>query len=622
MTPNDPQLHPDSIRIVFVTSRMDLEEDRYVRRLNLWDGDTHRPLTAGPGDRSPRISPDGETVAFLRTVDGKPQLAMLPLTGGEAEVVTALSHGVSDPRWSPDGSRIAFVAGVTEPHEEGVDAEELARRPRRITRFPYRFDDMGWLRPEHLHVLDVASGDVTRLTDGEHGVRSPVWHPDGTELAFLSARHETAGLDEGTQVWTIPAGGGEATARTDVGLWEAPTYSQEGALHACGGGPVNSDPSLYPFVRIAEDGPHVPVIADQDRNIVFYSTAMAPGSPQWLADGSVVVPVEDSGTVRIERVHADGEREVVLGGNRVVTGASPSSDGSVVAFAATTATNPGEIWLLDAAGERRVTSFNDVFAADMVEPSSFTISHEGVEIQGWVYLPPGEETVPVLFNIHGGPASQYGWGFFDEFQVYAGAGYGVVAINPRGSSGYGLEHVRAVVGTWQDERSPDMRDLLAAVDTAVASQPRLDPDRAGIMGGSYGGLATVRILAMDQRYRSAVAERGLYTWPSFTGTSDIGPWFAHNYFDADVDWETLWAASPLAGADRITTPTLVLHSEGDWRTPVEQGEQLFVALLRNGVDTEFVRFPATEGHNLSRTGSPRHRKERFEVILEWHGRYL
>jgi dipeptidyl aminopeptidase/acylaminoacyl peptidase len=146
----------------------------------------------------------------------------------------------------------------------------------------------------------------------------------------------------------------------------------------------------------------------------------------------------------------------------------------------------------------------------------------------------------------------------------------------------------------------------------------------GVMGGSYGGLATVRILARDQRFRSAVAERGLYSFMSFSGSSDIGPWFDRQYLLGELpeDWDRWWKASPLAEAHRITTPTLVLHSDGDWRCPVEQAQQLFAMLLRSGVEAELVRFPEEEGHELSRSGKPRHRVERFQIILEWHDRFL
>ncbi len=621
--PSDPQLHPDGIRVVFTVTTMDLERDRYVRRLHLWDGEQVRPLTHGPHDSSPRIAPDGSTVAFVRKTEGaKAQLALMPLGGGEAEIVTETPHGVSQPSWSPDGSLVAFVAAPVDPDEEGLEEEELRRRPRRITRVPYRWDDEGWVRHVHLHVLDLADRSVRRITDGESSVHGHAWHPDGTELAFTSARHETAGLDDGTQVFTVPVAGGPATARTEVGVWGLPSYDPEGRLHATYGGRIGEYPTVMELVRIDDDG-HTPLAPDLDRSVDFYSTRMAPSVAQWLDDGSAIVPVEDEGTVRVVRIAPDGDRAEVVGGKRVVTGVAPRPDGSAFAFVASRPDQPGELYWEEGGEERRLSDFNGTFAATagLVEPASFTIDHEGVSVEGWIYLPPGDGTVPVLFNIHGGPASQYGWGFFDEFQVFVGAGYGVVAINPRGSAGYGKKHVRAIVDTWHEELGPDFRDLVAAVDAAAAIEPRLDVDRLGVMGGSYGGLSTIRVLALDQRYKSAVAERGLYSFPSFVGTSDIGPWFADLYL-ADADFAKLWLASPLAKVDEITTPTLVLHSEGDHRTPIEQGEQLFVALLKRGVTTEFVRFPATESHELSRSGSPRHRRERFEIILEWHARFL
>jgi dipeptidyl aminopeptidase/acylaminoacyl peptidase len=199
-----------------------------------------------------------------------------------------------------------------------------------------------------------------------------------------------------------------------------------------------------------------------------------------------------------------------------------------------------------------------------------------------------------------------------------------VATNPRGSQGYGADHVKAIVGTWHLAESPDLKDLLATVDVAAAQFPRLDTDRLGIMGGSYGGYATARVLARDHRFLSAVAERGLFSFTSFLGTSDIGPWFSRMYLGEGgaSDFEVLWESGPLADSDDITTPVLIIHSEGDFRTPIEQGEQMFARLKMNGIATEMLRFPAPEGHELSRSGTPKHRVERFDAIIEWHGRYL
>jgi dipeptidyl aminopeptidase/acylaminoacyl peptidase len=301
------------------------------------------------------------------------------------------------------------------------------------------------------------------------------------------------------------------------------------------------------------------------------------------------------------------------------------ADGSALALVSTSVADPGELHWFEAGEERTVTAINSDFrdTADLVEPEFFTVESDGVQLDVWVFLPVGDGKVPTLLNIHGGPATQYGWGFFDEFQVYAGAGYGVVATNPRGSSGRGEEFVRVPVMRWVEDRSPDLEDLLAAADASLERFERLDGDRLGIMGGSYGGLMSAKILGVDQRWKSAVAERGLYNFASFAGTSDIGFSFPGRYLgDWEYDdWSVLWEASPLRNAHRITTPCLIVHSENDHRCPIEQGEQFFSALIDNGVEAELLRFPG-ESHELSRSGKPVHRRERFEAILEWHGRHL
>lgn len=629
-TPSDPRLHPDGERIAFVVTRLDLEEDEYIRRIHIWDGAAARSLTSGPADLAPRWSPDGSKLAFLRKAagdDAKPQLALLDMDGGEAEIVTSFSLGVTEVEWSPDGKHIAVVAAEWIPELADVEPDERKRRPRRVTRFPYRFDNMGWVaeRRKHIHIVDVATGETRQLTSGEYDESSISWAPNGDTIAFVSARHEQRGLDPASQVWTIPVEGGEARARTELGLWSGTSYDPAGRLYTTGIRDVWGHPDVAPLLRIEDDGSLVDLTGHLDRNISPLAPTVAPPAPQWLDDGSAVLTVENHGCVELAMMAADGRTGELISGAQAVTGASPNGSGTRIALVITSPTNPGELYMLEEGEVRQLTNLNESFTAvaNLVEPESFVISHDGVEVQGWAYLPPGDHKVPVLFNIHGGPASAYGNWFFDEFQVYAGAGYGVIATNPRGSHGYGTDHVRAIVGTWHEDDSPDMVDLLATVDTAAKLFPRLDTDRLGIMGGSYGGYATARVLGRDHRFKSAVAERGLFTFTSFTGTSDIGPWFSRMYLrDGMDDFETLWLSGPLAAADAITTPTLILHSEGDFRTPIEQGEQLFVKLKLNGVETEMVRFPAPEGHELSRSGSPKHRVERFEIILDWHARYL
>jgi dipeptidyl aminopeptidase/acylaminoacyl peptidase len=592
---SDPNLHADGIRIVFVVTTMDLDGDRYVRRLWLWDGERARPFTSGPGDTRPRWSPDGRRLVFLRTgrePKSVPQVAVMPAYGGEADVITQFDLGATEAEWSPDGTRVAVVGASWADDWAGLDDEERGRRPRRITRAGYRHDDLGWRhdRRSNLYLVDAdGGGAVIPLTDGDVHDSGAAWRPDGGAIAFLSARHERRGVAPGTQAWEVPVTGGPPRPLVEVGLWYHVSYRPDGECFAIG----VPDPADYPGVlglhRLVAGGA-VPFAGHLDRSVFSQGPPVAPAGPRWLEDGSCLVVLEDAGRLRVVRLARDGSSSDVLAGDRLITGVSPTPDGSGFAFAATSSTVPGALGWFDGSGERRLTDFN--VPAGLVEPESFSAQRDGVTIDAWAYLPEGDQRVPLLLNIHGGPAAQYGYGFFDEFQVYSGGGYGVVACN--------------------------------VVEAALERFPRLDPDRMGIMGGSYGGFMTAKILTVDDRWRSAVPERGLYSFASFAGTSDIGHWFPGMYltgWDYEDGWERLWRAGPLAKAHRITAPCLVVHSEHDWRCPIEQAEQLHAVLAASGVETELLRFPG-EGHELSRSGSPKHRRERFEAILDWHARHL
>jgi dipeptidyl aminopeptidase/acylaminoacyl peptidase len=626
--PSDAHLHPDGDTVAFVVTRADLEKDEYVRAIWIIDPDGARPFTSGRSDTAPRWAPDGSELAFLRNGPGDddhPQLAVIGVDGGEARVVTSFELGVSDLAWSPDGRRVALV--VPEYVDGIEDEDERARRPRRIEHPAFRYDGAGWRydRRAHLWVLDLATGDLSQLTDGDADETSPAWSVDGRSVAYVSADDDDRWVDPRGYVFTIPADGGEAARVTGRGTWTWVGYGLDGSLFAIGEERDRVALTALPLQRIGIDDSGE-VITHLDRNLMPGHPPGVLAGPRFLADGTVHSVLEDRGAERVIAIDESGSATAVAGGRRVITGWDPLPDGSGAVFTASSPTNPGEVYWWDASGERALTDLNGAFraTATLVEPVEFTYETEpGVEIHGWVMLPPGDDSVPLLLNIHGGPATQYGWGFFDEFQVYAGAGYGVVAVNPRGSSGYGDDHVEVPPGRWADEVPPDQADLLRAPDAAADRFSRLDLDRLGVMGGSYGGLSTVMITSMDDRYRSAVAERGVYNWASFAGTSDI-PWFVRLYLEADMieDAESIWRASPLARASSIKTPMLVIHSEGDHRCPVEQGQQLFMQLYRQGTETELLLFPPDEGHELSRAGTPKHRVERFDAILAWHERHL
>lgn len=624
-TPSDPQLHPDGVRVAFVVSRMDFEADRYDRKIWLWDGAEARVFTHGPIDTRPRWSPDGNSLAFLRA-SGKEgehaQVAVMPATGGEATVVTSLALGASEAEWSPDGTVLA-VLGSEWGTGEDLDDDERTRRAKRVTGAGYRFDTQGWLadRTRSLYLVNPDGGVLRRLTDG-HLDGGIVWRPDGSAVGFMSARHDRAHIDPGEQAWEVPVGGGDAAAVSAVGHWDSVHFAPDGAGYLIGIPQLWDYPAVFGVHRLTENGT-VPIAGDLDRSFAPPSPAVSPGGLRWLDDGSFRCVVEDRIVNRVVEVRPDGTWEFVGPSDRSVTGMTVRRDGSAMALVSTSPTDPGELRWWEGGEERTLTDLNGEFRAKLIEPEHFLVSRDGVDLDAWVVLPPGDAPVPLLLNIHGGPATRYGWSFFDEFQVYAASGFGVVACNPRGSSGRGTEFVRVPVGRWGEERPPDLEDVLAVVDAALAGFPRLDADRMGIMGGSYGGFLTARILPVDHRWRSAVPERGLYSFTSFAGTSDIGLRFPRMYlgpWDYD-DWSSLWDASPLSRAHHIVTPCLIVHSENDYRCPIEQGEQLFAVLADRGVEVEMLRFPGSS-HELSRGGRPKYRRERFEAILDWHRRHL
>ncbi|MCI0678170.1 MAG: S9 family peptidase [Actinobacteria bacterium] len=617
--PSDPRIEPGSgRRIAFAVSRADIESDKYHRTIWVHDDAGAREFTSGPGDANPRWSPDGARLAFLRTEEGgKPQVAVIPTDGGEARVLTDFLYGVEALEWSPDGSRLVVTAVTADEAWEDLDETERGRRPRRITRIPFRADNRGWVddRRRHLWLVDPTGGEEPRcLTPGEYDEESPAWSPDGKKIAFISDRDPGRGLTPGVDVLEVDVETGEQNPAVPHGYWAHLSYGPDGRLHLLGQPSVDY-PLAFFLQRRESDGSLTELTGHLDRG----SVSLAAGQPfiRWQG-GSALVGLEDSGRFGVIRVDPDGTVTRLVDEECMVLGLD--CDDTRIVCVVSHPTRPGELYAVDAGALARLTELNPT-DLDIVETEHFSVSADGQDLDVWVILPTGEERVPLLLNIHGGPASQYGFGFFDEFQIYAAAGYGVVACNPRGSSGRGQDFLRAVTG--EGWGTVDMADVDVVVAEAQARHPRLDADRMGIMGGSYGGFLTAWVIAHEDRWRSAVVERALVNWASFAGTSDIGGSFPYLYTKAAYPdaWETWWRLSPLAHAHKVKTPTLIIHSEDDFRCPIEQGEQYLMALLRNGTPAEMVRFPG-ESHELSRSGKPRHRKERFEAILDWHARHL
>jgi len=333
-------------------------------------------------------------------------------------------------------------------------------------------------------------------------------------------------------------------------------------------------------------------------------------------DDAVLMHDRSRGALVLTEVNAAGESRRLTDDQTVVGGAGVAGDTIVVNFA--DARTSGDVALVDGNGLHRLTDLSaPLRAKGVLTPTELTLTgRDGYPIHGWVVAPEGEGPHPVLLNIHGGPFAAYTGALFDEAQVYAAAGYAVVMSNPRGSAGYGQEHGRVIR---QRMGTVDLNDVLDFLEGAIEQVPGLDGERVGIMGGSYGGYLTAWTIAHDHRFAAAIVERGFLDPEAFVGTSDIGSFFGDEYTGTDP--ELMRSQSPQAVVDQVRTPTLVLHSSADLRCPLGQAERYYTALKRRGVESELVIFPG-EDHELSRSGRPRHRRERFDIILDWWADHL
>jgi dipeptidyl aminopeptidase/acylaminoacyl peptidase len=635
-TPGVPTVSPDGRMAVVAVTRPDLAGDGY--RSQLWavptDGSAPaRALTSGARDTAPAFSPDGRWLAYLGAeAGGQPQVHLLPTAGGAPRRLTDHPLGAGGPVWAPDSGRLAYVARVPQPGRLGTDPDVApeAEPPRLITTLKYRLDGVGFLADQrsHVFVLDLPPGGADdgtplpqprQVTDGPHDDADVTWSPDGAELAFVSSRHPRADRDLVRDVYAVPAAGGTLRrvtgGRSDCSL---PAYDAAGTTIWLTARPDLGPDGVDEFARSATlcrvpaaGGVLEPVLDPEHAERGDETPATV------LAGGAAYLGVQRRGAVELLRVPLDGgPGEALVEGPFTVRGVAVG--GGVVVATVGHDRSAGELIAITPGRRRLLTGFGRALGATgrlhrMRELTA--AAADGYPVHGWVTVPAGPGPHPVVLLVHGGPYRQDGWALLDEVQVLVSAGYAVVQCNPRGSSGYGQAHGRVLHGAWG---TVDADDVLAFLDAALAD-PALDAHRVGVMGGSYGGYLTAVLIAGSARFAAAVVERAFLDPASFVGSSDIGWYLVDAHLGADPARQE--AQSALARAGEITTPTLVVHAEQDWRCPVEQGQRLYVELKRRSVPSELLLFPG-EGHELSRSGRPRHRLARLEHVLRWWARWL
>lgn len=702
-----PSLTPDGRHLVVATSRADFGTDGYTGQLWLIATDGSAPprrLTRGYRDAGPRVSPDGRTVAFLRTpapgtghgagidrdapADSAPQLALLPLGGGEARLLTDQPLGVAQFNWSPDSSRIVFSAAAPEAGRYGTlaDVGPAQEDPCLFTGPDHRENGRGYTTDQRAQLFEIelpdpdeepvfaprgrAKAAVTagapqgavpefrmvpparQLTGGEREATDPVYAADCRHVFFTITPGAGAGLDLRAAVAMVdtrtagPAEPDGGTVRLVAGGTSVPTsfsgpcvsrngewlYLQGEDVGETGLEFVAANTGVYAVpaplaVRDATAGWDRPVATLQPRLLTDLAGMNCSGGPlQPSGQDNVLALAERRGRRVLVWMSHHGHPETIVDLRGEVTGASEAGGNLAVSYA--TELSPGAVGIQHrGTGLTELFDPNDAWRGDVRSATGLEREYrvqdsaEPGVVHGWVFVPSGPGPHPVVLNIHGGPYSQYTWSWFDETQVLVGAGYAVVMCNPRGSDGYGAEHgstIRERLGT------VDRQDILGFLDGALAEfgpdgTGVLDADRLGVMGGSYGGYMTAWITAHDHRFAAAIVERGFLDPVSALGSSDIGWFFTAQYFGDDQDH--VRTQSPLQVVDRVRTPTLVIHSEDDLRCPIEHAQRYYHALWASGVEAELLVFPG-EDHELSRSGTPWHRRTRFEHILRWWERHL
>jgi dipeptidyl aminopeptidase/acylaminoacyl peptidase len=530
---------------------------------------------------------------------------------------------VSSFQWSPDGTKLVVVSrsGPSDESRDGKSPSDV----RHYTHSNYKFNDTGWFddKRSHLWIVVVADDHATALTSGDDWNDSdPQWSPDGRKIAFVSDRSGKA-FDEGrnTDIWVVDAAGGSPARVSDHETAEnSPRWSPDGQTIAfVSAVPEKSHPKIW----------LVPSAGGAKSRLAADGVDLIPSALRW-AEGGKAMYFETGyhGTAQLYRVDLDARRAApVTSGDKTYHLFDVSENARKLAFAMNDPTHMDDLYVadLDGSNPRQLTHLNAALWPRLNLVQVERLSYKGADgwdIDGFFMKPVGWEAghkYPMILTIHGGPAGQFGFDWYHEFQVYAAHGWAVFFSNPRGSTGYGEKFERGIEENWG---AKDYIDVMNGVDAALTKYPWIDRDRLGVTGGSYGGFMTNWIVSHTNRFKAAVTLRSISNFVSDDGTRD-GAYGHAEDFKGDIfeNFELYWDRSPLKYAKNVKTPTLILHSDNDFRVPIEQGEQWFRALRHFGVTSEIVFFPR-ENHNLTRTGEPKHLVESLNWQVYWFDKYL
>ena len=626
-----PIISPDGEWVAYAVNTIDADknERRSAVWMVRHAGDNALRMTGrGRNARMPRWSPDGAYLSFLSVQDDEAsQVWVLNRSGGEAQQLTAVKQGVTAYEWAPDGERLVLVIRDPISEEGGEHGQDAGGAevpgPWAIDRLQFKRDGVGYLdrRRTHLYTFDVATKQLTQMTGGDFDDFEPAWAPDGRSVAFVSNRSENPDANYNTDIWLARADNPDPRhsvrqLTTSPGSDRTPVWSPDGSQIA-----YVTLPNTEELVSYAME--HVAVISVNGARptILTRSLDRSVRLPRFAPDGDAVYfTVEDQRSVHLARVATTGGDIVrTIAGERCVDGYAVGRDGVIVALVSESYT-PGNLFAAEAGSLRQLTRHNDLFLEGIklaeVEPVSFA-SQDGTEIQGFIYKPPNytsKEQYPTLLRIHGGPWSQYDFRFRFDAQLFAANGYVVVLTNPRGSTGRGQDFR---MGIWQSWGVRDTEDVLAGVDHAV-ELGYADPNRLGVGGWSYGGILTNYVITQTDRFKAAVSGASYALYAANYGHDHYQRWWEREF---GLPWEgrELWESmSSFNKVQNIVTPTLWMVGEKDWNAPAINSEQMYQAMKRLGRETLLVVYP-NQSHGIA---LPSYQKDLWERHLAWYGKYL